>query len=169
MTIAPWTNGFPEGAVMTGQTWAAGRRRSSLDQLQQDPAGGPRMDEGDPPAARADPRGRLDHRGSSAAQGGKRRVDVGDAEADVMDPLAAPVEEPGDRRVGRERLEQLETSLARGQERHPDPFGGHLLDPLHLQTEGVPVERQRVVQRSDGDAEMVDDHDGPPSFSISLS
>src|SRR5262249_61352024 len=73
------------------------------------------------------------------------------------------------RRVGRERLEPRETSLARGQERDPDPFGGHLLDPLHLQTEGVPVERQRVVQRSDGDAEMVDDHDGPPSFSISLS
>src|SRR5262245_55314376 len=172
MTIAPWTNGFPVGAAMTDETWAAAPCGSSgpgLHQLEQYSPGGAGMDEGDSPSPSPDPRRRLDHRGALPPQLGQRCLDVGHAQAEMVEPLAAPAEEPRDGGFGAQRLEQLETSLTRRQERDTDALRGDLFDSLHRQTQRVAIEGERRLQRLHRDTQMIDDHAGPPSFSINRS
>ena len=71
------------------------------------------MDERDERAVRAGPRLLVDQPHAARLQLRERRVDVVDAQRDVMEPGPALLDELRDRRVGRGRLEQFERRLAR--------------------------------------------------------
>src|SRR6185436_2536089 len=87
-------------------------------------------------------------------QSREMRLDVVDAEADVMDPFAAFLDELRDRRVGAGRLEELEVGVADGEEGRfhflrLDRFG-----VLDRQAEGL-VDLRRV-ERLHRDADVIE-------------
>ena len=77
------------------------------------------------------------------------RFDVVDAQADVVNPFAAPLDEPGDGRLRGGRLEQLETRIADGEERGANSLRLDGLDVIDGQAEGL-VDLRRV-DGSNGD------------------
>jgi hypothetical protein len=73
----------------------------------------------------------------------------------VVDPLPSRLEKAGDtgRPVG--GLDQLDPGFAHAQERDSDAVGLDVADVLDLEPEDVPVERERGLDRSDDDGDMV--------------
>ena len=60
------------------------------------------------------------------------------------------------RRVAARRLEQLQRRSARGDEVRSHPLRRHLLGRLDRQPERVAIERERLIQVGDGDADVIE-------------
>ena len=86
----------------------------------------------------------------------ERGADVVDAERDVVQPGAAPGEEFRDRRIGRGRLQQLETGRTHRDKVRPHPLARHLFRGLHLEPERVAIEAQRRVEIRHRDADVIE-------------
>jgi len=115
---------------------------------------GLRMQERHAPAARAGDRRPVDEAKPAAGEILERALEVGHREADVMEAGPAPGEEPSHRRIGRGRLEQLETGVPHGKERCHDPLSGQLLAMRDLEAERA-VHVEPFGDRADGDSDMV--------------
>src|SRR5687767_7611492 len=81
-------------------------------------------------------------------------LQVGYAEADVVDPFPPFFDEAGDRRVGADRLQKLHVRIADGEKRGLDLLALHSFDVLDLEPE-VFV-NARILERADGDADVVE-------------
>ena len=87
----------------------------------------------------------------------ERRVDVVDAQRDVMQARAALVDVLRDRRVGRRRLEQLELRLADRHEVRAHALRRDLFRRFDLEPERVAIERERRGEIRDRDADVIED------------
>jgi hypothetical protein len=85
-------------------------------------------------------------------------VDVLHAERDMVQAGPAPVDEPGDRRLGGGRLEQFERRGSHVQEARADVLRSHVLGRRHLEPQHVAEESQRRRQIAHRDADMIDPH-----------
>src|SRR6185437_7348027 len=94
-------------------------------QLDQQVAGGARVDEGDPAAAMPGARRLVDQLDPLLAQFGERAVDVLHLEADMEQALAPLGNLGADLRIARNAVQQLDIGLAHRQHRQPD-----VADPL---------------------------------------
>ena len=114
------------------------------------------MKEGHPRAADPGPRRLVDE----AHAGGGARVQRGlhrlDAVGDVVESRPPAAQELAHRGVGPERLEQLDVAVADVEQRRVDALLGHRLAVDEWHAELVAVERERVVDALDGDADVVD-------------
>ena len=86
------------------------------------------------------------------------------AERDVVQPRPALADEPGYWRIVRGGLEELQRRVTDPHERRAHTLGRDLLGRVDLQTERIPIERERLGEVGHGDADVVKDgfHDGPP-------
>src|SRR5262249_39467385 len=82
--------------------------------------------------------------------------DVLHAQRDVVDPRAALLEVPRDRRVGRGGLEQLQRRLPHRDEMRADALRRDLFRLLDFETEYVTVKGERRVQVLDGNADVIE-------------
>jgi hypothetical protein len=98
----------------------------------------------------------VDQLHAALAQLGKRRVEVLHAQGDVVQAGPAPVNEPRDRRLGRRRLEQLESRLPHRDEHRAHALGWHVVRRRHLEAQRIAIERQRFVQAADSDADVIE-------------
>src|SRR4051794_32202769 len=134
------------------------RRVGRLDELDQHAAGVLGVHEVDPAVGRAPLGGVVEQAQAALAQRGADRLDVVHPEGQLLQARAGAVDEPGDRRLRRERGQQLDAGLAVADREH------RLADPLllvgllvhRLDAEGPGVEGDRLVQVGDGDADVVD-------------
>ena len=112
------------------------------------------MEEGDPTGqtrtGRGVEQGHLSRR--EVAEGGRN---VGDIEADVMEPLAASGQEAAHPVVEVDGLEQLDLALAGGEQRRPDALVGELGLLDHGQPERVAIERVGIGQPFHHDPDMM--------------
>src|SRR3954447_11917902 len=83
-----------------------------LNYLGQHPAGGLRMDEGNPRVADARARLGVDQLDTGLLELAERSVDVLDGIGDVVKSGALPLQVPADRRVSAERAQQLHVPIA---------------------------------------------------------
>src|SRR5262249_44866978 len=77
-------------------------------------------------------------------------------ETDVMQPLAAPLEELGHAAIAVDGLEQLDLALPNGEQRGLDPLVldyGHLVD---LESERVAIKAVRLLEIPHDDANVMD-------------
>ena len=113
------------------------------------------------PAATAGER-RDGHAGRAEAQ--QLALDVVDAEADVVQPVAVGLEPGRQRMSGVERLHQLQPGVAQIEVGQPDRDLGRLVHRRHPQAEAVAEVRQRGLGVLDGDRDVVEtaDHSVPP-------
>src|SRR5690606_7001992 len=130
--------------------------RLLLDQFDERAEGGLRVDEGHrrPPAARAgllvdDP----PTLGLDRLEGGRAVVDP---VADVVEALAAALQELGDGRVGAGRGEELHVAVRDLEQRLLDAVGLDHLPVVDLGAEGVAVVRDGGLEVVDGDGDVVD-------------
>ena len=98
----------------------------------------------------------VDQLHASLAQLGKRRIEVLDPQGDVVQPRSVPVDEPRDRRLGRRGLEQLERRLPHRDEHRAHALRWHVVRRRHLEAQRVAIERQRLVQAADRDADVIE-------------
>ncbi len=148
-TCPPWKPIAARLAVMCVQI-------SGFDELGQHSAARGGVEEGDARAADADPRRLVDQPHAALAQQGERRVDLGHLVRDVVEPRAALGEEPADRRVVRERAQQLDVVLADVEQHRLDALLGHGLAVDDRHAVRPLVQRERGVEVRDGDADVVD-------------
>ena len=113
------------------------------------------MHEGHLQAEHPAPRLGVDQLGSLLGERLDRRVHVVDLVGDVMHPGPALGEESPDRRVGAERREQLDPTLADAHGRGLDALLLDALTVLEPSAEEPLVRRYRDVEILDGDADMV--------------
>ena len=86
----------------------------------------------------------------------KRGLEVGNAQADVMDARPSFLEVPGDRRIGISRLEKLDASGALAEERDADLFGGNFLFAGDVSSEQGRPDRDGLGEGFDRDSNVVD-------------
>ena len=79
-----------------------------------------------------------------------------DTVGDVMESRPPAAQELADRGIGAERLEQLDVAVADVEQCRVDALLGHGLAVDEWHAELVAVERERVVDALDGDADVVD-------------
>jgi len=127
-----------------------------LDQLGEDAAGRLRVQESHAAAADADPRPLVDQLESRASRGLERRLDVIRAISHVVEAGSAPREELPDGRVRCERPQELDVALADAEQHGLDALLLDHLSVLERQAEAVAVQRERLVEVLDGDADVVD-------------
>src|SRR5439155_1393142 len=132
-------------------TLAGGRRR----ELDQHAARALRVEEADH-AREAWPRRLVDEREALRARRRQLRLDAGRLEADVVEPLAAPVEEPGDAALGIDRLEQLDLAPPDGQEGRAHALIAHRGLPGDAEPEHVLPEGEAVLEAAHDEAHVVD-------------
>src|SRR4029078_4165117 len=106
-----------------------------LAQFNEHAIAGRRVEEGHAAAVRPRHRGLVDEAVAALLQPRQVLLDVLDAEADVVDALAALLDVLGDGGVGARRLEELEIRVADGQKRGADLLRLHGLDVLDMQAE----------------------------------
>ena len=114
------------------------------------------MDERDERAVRAGTRLGVDETHAARGQVRQRRAQVLDAQRDVVEPGSARLDERRNRRVGRGGLEQLERGRAGVEHVRADPLRGHVLGRFDLEPERVAIERQRLVEALDRDADVIE-------------
>ena len=83
-------------------------------------------------------------------------VEIGNAQADVMDACSPFLQVPGDRGVGLGRLEQFDSPGAVAEERDPDHFGGNFLFAGDVSSEKGRPDRDGLGQGFDRDSNVVD-------------
>jgi hypothetical protein len=114
----------------------------SIDQLDEDAAGGPGMEEGHV-ALDPTPRLAVDQLDSSLCEGGEGTAQIVDHEANVVQRRLAPLgEEAGHARLGIDRLDELDARVRRGQEGRADPLAYELPDRTGTHAQRVSVERK---------------------------
>jgi len=84
-------------------------------------------------------------------RGGK----IGNLNGDMMQPLPAFLDEFGDHGIGRGRFQQLDTRFSGGQHGDVHFFLLHCFAQADGESELLLVELQRLVQRANGNAEMI--------------
>src|SRR5262249_32632005 len=83
-----------------------------------------------------------------------------DGEGDVVQALAALLEECGNRTARLGRFQQLEPDLVDAEEPDAHALVGDVLDAFEHPSESVLIERPLGVDRADRDSDMVDGFDG---------
>src|SRR5882672_11092727 len=113
------------------------------------------MDEGDERASGADSRTLVDQAGAAGFQFREFRVDIVDFDAKVMNSRAAFGQKLSYWRFLAGGFEQFDAAFADRQ--HGDPYALilHHFDAFQFEAERVTPERQRLVDRFDGDAKML--------------
>src|ERR1043165_5327639 len=125
-----------------------------LTQFNEHAIAGRRMEKGHAAAVRARHRRLVDEAVAALFQPSQVLLDVVDAQANVVDALAAFFDVLGDGRVGAGRLEELEVRIADGQERGADLLHLDGFDVLDTQAE-VFIDFLRRVERLHGDSDVV--------------
>ena len=92
----------------------------------------------------------------AAAHASSASCTDGDPVGDVMQSRPPAAQELADRGIGAERLEQLDVAVADVEQRRVDALLRHRLAVDERHAELVAVERERVVDALDGDADVVD-------------
>ena len=87
-----------------------------------------------------------------------RRRDVVDAEAHVVQSLAVLVEPGGDRRIGLERLDELQVRVAEIEVREPHRRRRDLLGRPYAKPEALLEERQRPIRAAHHDRNVIEAH-----------
>src|SRR5450759_5183131 len=128
---------------------------STFGQLDQDALPGVGMQEDDALAVRPRRRDPVEKTISLRGQIFDDFLEIRDFEAQVVQPTAAPEEELRDRRIVGRRLQQLQPRVPERQEGRPHLLRRHLLAVRDLETE-IPVDRKRVVDRDDRDADVIE-------------
>ena len=98
----------------------------------------------------------VDEADAARLEVGERRRNVLDAQRDVVDAGTALLDEFRNGRIGRGRFEQLQGGLSDRDEVRPDTLRPHVLGRLDVEAERVPVERQRLVDVLDRDADVIE-------------
>src|SRR5579862_4243968 len=80
---------------------------------------------------------------------------IGHFDGDVMQPFAALVDEFGDYRITVGSFEQFDARIARGQHGDVDFFLIDRFTEANREAQLIFVENQRGVERTDGNAEMI--------------
>src|SRR5688572_3168316 len=114
------------------------------------------MDEGHQRALGTRPRLIVDQPHPASLQLRERRPDVVDAERHMMEAWAALLDKPGDRRIAGGRLEQFQGSRADRNEVRANPLRHHLFGGFDLQTQRIAIERQRLRDVADSDADVIE-------------
>ncbi len=110
------------------------------------------MQKGDPSSPGSPARGVIDGLVARAAAGREGRVEIGDPEAEVVNPGAMTFEEPGDRRARFRREEELDPGVTQGDRDDGRPIDGFL--GAGLEAEYLSVERESLVEVGDGDPDV---------------
>ena len=113
------------------------------------------MDERDRRAFGPGSRGLIDQPDAAALKVFHRRVDIVDAQGDVMQARPALVHVLRDRRIGGGRLEQFEVRLPDVDELRTDALRRHLLGCFDLEAKRVAIERECGRQILHRDTDMV--------------
>jgi len=113
------------------------------------------MDERDESASGADPRPLVYQASAVGFQFAEFRVDVVDFDAKVMNSGAALSQKLPDRSFLAGGFEQFDAAFADRQHGDPHALILHYLDPFQFEAERVTPERERAIDRFDGDAQML--------------
>lgn len=97
----------------------------------------------------------IDQPDSGRSDGRQRRLDVVNAVTNMMDPLAPSRQELAHRRVGTERLEQLDVARSRAEHRLANPLCLVHFDTDNIQAERAAVPLHGLVEVAAGDADMI--------------
>lgn len=116
------------------------------------------MNKGDKATAGARSRLFIDQTRSCFLHFPERFAYVPDLNGDVMNARPALVEKPGNRRVGRRRLEQLNPRFANRQHRHADFLLGYFFNAFDLETQRLSIEVSHFRDPVRGNANMIDFH-----------
>ena len=131
--------------------------RPALLQLDQHAVRGRGMNERHQRAFAPGPRRLVDQPDALRLSCAERRVDVVDAQRDVVDARARASRcICAIARVRRRRLEQFERRLAHRDEVRAHPLRGDFLGRLDLEAERVAIERERRVEVLHGDADVIE-------------
>jgi hypothetical protein len=118
------------------------------------------MEEGDKLVTRSLEGNLVDELGALIFRLGELAVDVVSGKGDVVDAAGGEFfEEFGDRTVIRSRLEQLDMDFSNGEKRGADFLGFDFLAAFAFESENVFVVWNGFVERSDGNAKVVDFRD----------
>jgi hypothetical protein len=123
-------------------------------QLDEHAAGRAGVDERDSLALGTNAGGLVDQPNPNGPAAGEYAVEVIDSKTDVMESWTALLEEPGDRPVGSARLEQFNQGVT-GRYRGDGGSVG-VIERHFRETEHVTVERERVGEAANGNADMSD-------------
>ena len=115
------------------------------------------MDERHQRPVRAGPRFGVDQPYVPRGQLRQRRAQVRHAQRDVVQARSATGQEAGNRRVRRRGFEQFQRCRAGVEHVRPDALRRHLLRALHVETERVAVEGQRLVEALHRNADVIED------------
>ena len=133
-------------------------RPGFLRNLDENTPGCARMDERNEVPTGADSRHVIDQARAGGLEARERRVNVVDAVADVVDAGSSPGEKFPDGSLGTGRLEKLDTR--RPDRKHAD-IDALIFDGLttgDFESQGIAIERERLVNGRHGDAKVVDSH-----------
>ncbi len=83
-------------------------------------------------------------------------LQIGDAQADVMEARTPPIQKSGNRRVIARRLEELHPTTSTSEECDPHAFRRNLLAPRRVLSQQRRVQGYRGFQGVDRDSEVVD-------------
>ena len=114
------------------------------------------MDERDLEAEETCARPLVDQIGAGPRELDQGRVEVAHLVRNVVHPWTALRQEPADRRVLAERLEQLHPPGADAERSSSDALVLHRRDVLDLCTEQTLIRRERCIEIFDHDTQMVD-------------
>jgi len=123
-------------------------------QLDEHAAGRAGVDERDSLALGTNAGGLVDQPNPNGPAAGEYAVEVIDSKTDVMEPWTALLEESGDRPVGSAGLEQFHQGVT-GRDRGDGGSVG-VIEGHFRETEHVTVERERVGEAANGNADMSD-------------
>src|SRR5690606_31199401 len=142
-----------------GSVRGVGRRAGAgraLHELDEHTAGARGVEEGDAMAVGARARLLVDEADAGPAQAIQRGGEIRDGVGEVMEAGAAALEEPGDRGLGRDRLDQLEACVAAADERDRDALVGDALDRGTVPAGDELEDRKRLRDGADGDSDVVE-------------
>lgn len=113
------------------------------------------MDECDQAATGADARILIYQTHSSRSESLHLRVQILHLETNVMEPFSPPGDEPGDGRILRSGLEQLDAAFTYWNHRNPSPLLRNLFDLPGPESQCLRIDLQRLFQRAHRDCDMI--------------
>src|SRR3954453_12256060 len=134
---------------------APGRSAGRLDQLDEHAVARSGVEERDR-AFRAAARLAVDQLDTLSADRHERLGEIGDLEADVVEPLTLGREEAGDAGGAICRLDELDLGLPDRQEGDPDAIEADVHDGLELEAERLPPEAPGLLDRAHDQGDVVD-------------
>ncbi len=112
------------------------------------------MEKGDSLSVRSDARSVIDQAHPLLPATGEGVVQIFNGKANVMDARAASREKFRDRRIGRERLEQLHELWSGGKASDASTIG--ILERMIVEADQITIERKHLVDRVYGDSNVRD-------------